>query len=232
MPFYSNYGNHPSSGTTPTETNILCASSVAYGHRMKAVVENHKKELEKSSERMKHYADQSHFEPPSFEASNLVMLNGKNIKTRRPARKLEHKMYGPFEILDIISPTAVRLCLPKTWKIYSVLHVSLIEPFVKGNRDVDLNAVLKTSDPIESAPEYNIDKVMGSTEKDGKVLCLVKWRGWPAKKHWTREPFESFYSVGAKEELRLSFFPLGFSYSRRESAVGAGGLRLTNSIRL
>jgi hypothetical protein len=114
-PFYANYGYHPSSGTTPTETNILSASSVAYGHWMKAVVENCKKELEKSSEQMNKYADQSRIEPPSFEPGNLVMLNGKNIKPRRPARKLDHKIYGPFEILDIISPTAVRLRLPKTW---------------------------------------------------------------------------------------------------------------------
>jgi hypothetical protein len=40
---------------------------------------------------------------------------------------------------------------------------------VKGHRDVDLNAIMKTSDPIENAPEYDIDKVMGSMEKDGKI---------------------------------------------------------------
>jgi hypothetical protein len=62
---------------------------------------------------MKKYADQSRIEPPSFEPGNLVMLNGKNIKTRRPARKLDHNMYGPFEILDIISTTTVRLSLTK-----------------------------------------------------------------------------------------------------------------------
>jgi hypothetical protein len=56
---------------------------------------------------------------------------------------------------------------------------------------------VKTSDPIENAPEYDVDKVMGSTEKDGKILYLVKWKGWPAKKYWTGEPFESLYSVGA-----------------------------------
>jgi hypothetical protein len=160
-------------------------------------------------------------------------------------------MYGPFEILDIISPNVVCLRLPKTWKIPPVFHVSFIEPFIKRNRVVDLNAVLKASDPIENAPEYDIDKVMGSTEKDGKVLYLGKWKGWPAKKHWTREPFDSFYSVGAKEELRVfhsknpdtlrdsrltdseSVFSLvGFSYSRRELAIGTGGLQITNSIRL
>jgi hypothetical protein len=170
---------------------------------MLAVFEDYKKELEKSGERMKKYAVQHRLDRPSFKPGNLVMLNGKNNKPSRSARKLEHKMYGLYEILDIISPTAVRLCLPKTWKIYPGFHISLIEPFVKGNRDVDLNAVLKTSDPIENAPEYDVDKVMGSTEKHRRVLPLVKWKGWPVKKHWTREPFDSFYSVGAKEELRV-----------------------------
>jgi hypothetical protein len=150
---------------------------------MKAGVENCKTELEKSSKRMKKYGYQSRIEPPSFEPGNLVMLNGKTIKTRRPARKLEHKMYGPFEILDIISHTAVRLGLPNRWKIYSVFHVSLFDRFGKGNQDIDQNAVLKTSDPIENAPEYDVDKVMGSTEKDEKVSYRVKWKGWPAKKH-------------------------------------------------
>jgi hypothetical protein len=53
-------------------------------------------------------------------------------------------------------------------------HVSLIEPFVKGNRDVDFNAVLKPSNPIENAPDYDVNKVMGSTEIDVKVLYLVE----------------------------------------------------------
>jgi hypothetical protein len=201
--FYANYGYHPSNGTTPTKTNILSASSVAYGHWMKTVVEHCKKELEKSRERMKKYAVQSRIERPSFEPSNVVMLNGKNIKCGRLARKSEHKMYGPFEILDIISPMAERLRLPERWKIHPVFHVSLIEPFVKSNREVDVNAVLKTSNPIENAPECGVDRFMGSTEKDGKVLSMVKWKGSPATKHWTREPFDSCYSVGTKEELRV-----------------------------
>jgi hypothetical protein len=92
MPFYANYGYHPSSSTTPTETNKLSARSVAYRQWMKAVVENCEKELEKSSERVKKYADQSHIEPPIFEPANLPLLNEKNIKTRCLARKVDHKM--------------------------------------------------------------------------------------------------------------------------------------------
>jgi hypothetical protein len=69
MPFYANYGYHPSSGTIPTATNILSTSSVGYGHWMKAVVEKCKKELAKSRERMKNMrTDLASNLPPSSQA--------------------------------------------------------------------------------------------------------------------------------------------------------------------
>jgi hypothetical protein len=84
-PFYANYGYHSTRGTVPTETNILLANLIAFGHWMKAVVENCEKELEKSSEQMKKYADQSRIETPFFDLYNRVMLNRNNIKTRHLA---------------------------------------------------------------------------------------------------------------------------------------------------
>jgi hypothetical protein len=83
------------------------------------VFEDCKKELEKSGERMKKYADQHCLEPPSFKPGNLVMLNRNNIKTRRQARKLEHKMYGPYEILDVISPTRRTSSPPKAMERFT-----------------------------------------------------------------------------------------------------------------
>jgi hypothetical protein len=91
-PIYANYGYHSSTSTAPTEMNILAASSVAYGHWMKLVYEHCKKELEKTSKGMKKYANQTHIKSPSFKTGNLVMLNGKNIKTHQLARNLEHKI--------------------------------------------------------------------------------------------------------------------------------------------
>jgi hypothetical protein len=129
----------------------------------------------------------------------------KNMTSGHPARKLEHKMYGLYKILDIILPMGVDLCLAQTWKIKLVVQVSLIDPFLKGNHEVDLNVGLKTSDPIETACEYDLDKAMGSTENDRSILYLVKCKGWPAKKQWTREPVDSITSIGAKEELRVFY---------------------------
>jgi hypothetical protein len=147
---------------------------------------------------MKKYGDQSRIEPPSFELGNLVKLYGKNVKTRRPARKPDHKMYRLLEILDIISPTAVYFCLPNTLKIFPVFYVSLIDPFIKGNWDVDLNAILKTSYPNKNTPEYDVDKVMGSTEKDGNVVYLVKKGGLASKKTLDQGTLRQFLLRGHK----------------------------------
>jgi hypothetical protein len=154
---------------------------------------------------MKKYANQSHIEPPLIEQDNLVMPNQKNIKTHCPAQNLDHNMYRPFEIIDIISLMAVCHRLRKSWKIYPVMYVSLIEPFVKSNCDVDLNTILKFSDYIENAPEYDTDKGIGSIAKDGEILYLSIFKGWPAKKQLTREPSASFYSLGIIKELRLFY---------------------------
>jgi hypothetical protein len=167
--FYANYGYYLSSGTISTENNILSPSLVSYWHWLKAVVENCQKALEQSSEQMKKYEDQSRMESPSFEPCNLAMRNRMNIQLHHPARNLEHQMYGPFEICEFMSPRIGRLHLAKPWKIYPVFHVSLIEPCIKSNCDGDLNAILKTSDPIENAPDYDIEEVIGSTEQYGKV---------------------------------------------------------------
>jgi hypothetical protein len=50
----------------------------------------------------------------------------------------------------------------------------LIEPFVKGNWDVNVEAILKNTNLIESAAEYDVDTVMDHMEKEGKGLYLVK----------------------------------------------------------
>ena len=48
---------------------------------------------------------------------------------------------------------------------------------------------------------------MAAVHARGKVLYIVKWRNYPLKKDWTREPWENFTSEGAKETV-MKFHPL------------------------
>jgi len=78
---------------------------------------------------MRRYTDLTRKEPPAYQVGDLVILSGRNIKTRYPSKKLDHKNHGPFQIEKIVSPLAVRFTLPRKQKIHNVFHVSRFEPY-------------------------------------------------------------------------------------------------------
>jgi transposase InsO family protein len=201
-PFYANFGFHPTA-TNPAAANTLNPASTVYAHWMHTVHEEARKALEKTQERMRRYADPHRREAPEYQVGDLVMLNGRNIQTRRPSRKLDHKHHGPFQVEQIVSPLAVKLTLPQKWKIHNVFHVTLVEPYRIGNSRTppDPSKVLREADDIEHSEEYDVEEVMSSTKKGRRVLYLVKWLDFPDRRDWTNEPFDNF-SVGGLEKLR------------------------------
>ena len=205
-PFYANYGFHPVAvGPAPSEP--LNPASTAYAHWMQAVHEEARKVLEEAQEQMRRYANLERKEPPAYRVGDLVMLNGCNIKTRCPSKKLDHKNHGPFQIEKIVSPLAVRLTLPRKWKIHNVFHVSLLEPYQTSEHRAppDPSKVLWEADDVEQSEEYDVEEVMSSVERgrgnNKRILYLVKWLDYPECKDWTEEPFDNF-SVGGLEKLR------------------------------
>jgi len=126
---------------------------------------------------MRSYTDPQCTEPPKYQIGDLVMRNGCNIKTRRPSQKLDHKNHGPFQVEKIVSPLAVRLTLPRKWKINNVFDLSLLEPYRTSEYRAPLNSskILREDDDIEQREEYDVDEVLGSTRKGRRILYLVKW---------------------------------------------------------
>jgi len=156
---------------------------------------------------MHRYTDPMRKESPAYQVEDLVMLNGCNIKTRCPSRKLDHKNHGPFQIEKIVSPLAVRLTLPWKWKIHNVFHVSLLEPYRTSEHRAlpDPSKVLREADGIEQSEKYKVEEVMFLVEcsrgNNKQILYLIKWLDYPERKDWTEEPFDNF-SVGGLEKLR------------------------------
>ena len=52
--------------------------------------------------------------PKQYNVGDEVLLSAKNIRTRRPSKKLDHRFLGPFKILELVGNQAYRLELPKT----------------------------------------------------------------------------------------------------------------------
>ena len=111
-PFYANYGRHPES-QNPQRTEVINTDSHAYAHWIASALDRGKKALEAARERMTKYADTRRIPPPANKVGDTVMLSTAHLKLKRRSRKLDHKFIGPFQIQQLISPTAVRLTLPQ-----------------------------------------------------------------------------------------------------------------------
>ena len=60
------------------------------------------KHLEDTCKRMGKYYDRTRKEVPLYSVGELVMLNGKKIRTRLAAKKLDAKLFGPFKVVRLV----------------------------------------------------------------------------------------------------------------------------------
>ena len=84
-------------------------------------------------------------------------------------------MVGPFRVLSIISPTAVRLNLPKKWRIHNSFYVSLLEPDRTGLQETpNPDQIMRDTEPVK-AKDYKIDEIKDSIYAEGDIVkYLVK----------------------------------------------------------
>ena len=59
------------------------------------------------------------------------MLNDKNIRMGRAAKKLDAKLFGPFKVVRLVGQggQSVELELRQHWRVHDIFHISLIEPY-------------------------------------------------------------------------------------------------------
>ena len=108
-PFFANYGYHPQTEWLK-EREAQNPVADMYGHWMKMIHQKARESLEKTREAMGRYYNQHARQQPDFKVGDLVMLNAKNIHTKRPSPKLAPRLYGPFKILE----QRGKLCLQTT----------------------------------------------------------------------------------------------------------------------
>ena len=62
-----------------------------------------------------------------FNIKDLIMLLTKNLKQKRPSKKLSYRNIDPFRVKSISGKQAYRLFLPMTYRIHPVFYVSLLK---------------------------------------------------------------------------------------------------------
>jgi hypothetical protein len=169
-PFFANYGQHLGC-TNPSTTPMNDDTQDGYINHIVSVQGLITRNLKATQERMKKYANLKCKDAPEFKIGDLVMLDGRHIQSRWPKDKLDHKKHGPFTIEKVVSPIAMRLLLPRKWKIHNTFHVSLLEPYNNRTRPPpDLLKIIDKADDIEGNEEWEIEEILSSRKVKGKVL--------------------------------------------------------------
>ena len=93
--------------------------------------------------------------------ADRVMLNRKNIRTKRPMEKPDHRMFGPFVVKRKIRSRAYELELLARCTLHPVFHVGLLESY---REDPIGRPVEERAEPeiVEDQPSYVISEVVDS----------------------------------------------------------------------
>ena len=132
-PFKANYGQDPRMGFK-TRRKRKYEGAEKFTIKMKEVQEEAKAALGKAQEEMKKYADRKRTEVNEYKVGDLVMLSTKDLKyqmVRRRTEKLIERFIGLYKIKKIVLLNAVKLELPSTIKIHSVVNVSRIQRYIE-----------------------------------------------------------------------------------------------------
>jgi hypothetical protein len=199
-PFYANYGFHPQTEWMK-ERQAQNPGAHLVAHWMKTIQQDAKEALEKTRANMSKYYDRKAKQQPDIKIDDLVMLNARNIRTKRPSKKLSPKLYGPFKVLEKRGERAFKLEISPRWKIHPVFHVSLLEPYRRSERE---NREQPPRDPeeIDGDLEWEVERIVkseiisytrrvrGRNRQMRELRYFVKWAGCSEDEN-TWEPPES-----------------------------------------
>lgn len=129
-PFMADMGHHPNKGTAP-KLPLNNPSAQEFANNMKKVCKEVRSALKKANEDMTKYYNKKHTESYNFNVSDKVWLEGINITTNHPMKKLDDKHFGPFKIIKKVGHSSYQLNIPKMWKrIHDIFNEVLLMPYI------------------------------------------------------------------------------------------------------
>lgn len=184
-PFYLNYGSNPN-----TPLSLICKTEQEGSEEVQAFAARMRKDfsLARNAIRMAQATQakyhNAHYRDCTFSVGDKVWLSAAHL--RRPhaenaTKKLEPKFHGPYKIIEVVSPVAYRLALPKSWRIHPVINISHLKANKDGSKDFPDRPEYQPPPPpqnILGEDYYRIEAFRKHRHVRKQLQFWVKWSGY------------------------------------------------------
>jgi Chromo (CHRromatin Organisation MOdifier) domain len=152
--------------------------------------------LELAAEKMKWYYDKAVQRVP-YKVGDKVLLDLRDYQ--KSGRKLAAKYYGPFTIIEKLSPVTFKVEWPERLvRMHPVFHASKLVPYSESK----IPGQIPTHAPpelIDGHEEWEIEEILVSRRRYRKLEYLVHWKGFTADQD-TWEPAKNLKNAPLKIE--------------------------------
>ena len=128
-PFKATQSYVPCMGIEPLPVNKAPAAK-DFTSKMEGMLESVRKNLEKAKEQIKLNADKHCSAAPDYIISQQVWLAIENLWLTHASWKFTERWLGPYTIIGLAGPNAVKLKLPRSLQIHPVVNISWIKPYL------------------------------------------------------------------------------------------------------
>lgn len=183
-PFFLNHGYHPRTDfqLTPAAQSEAPAA-LEFVQRINAALDEAKQSISAAQKRQSRNADLRRRDL-SISVDDQVLLSTQNL---RSITGLQPRWIGPFRVSQIINPVAVKLDLPRAFRMHRTFHVSQLKHYAASvtfpnRRDFRPPPVQPATDTDE--PIFEVEAIVGHRKIErgraaGTIQYLVKWKGYP-----------------------------------------------------
>lgn len=181
-PFMLNYGQKPNIQGEHWK-QVQNKSAKEFSDMMKGTFRLAKESLDHAASDMKKYYDRKARLEKEYCKGDQVLLEGTNIQSDCPSKKLDDKQFGPFKILEKVGKSAYKLKLdPKCCGVHPVFHELILHPYSTPSFPSQKKAPPPPLDLIQGVEEQEIKEILASRECRETLNTLSPGRDSPLKK--------------------------------------------------